>query len=142
MPEAYPLPSNLSPATVTNVTSLVRIVALGLISAAAIASRLFAVINFESIIHELYVGNGCMHSVVLLTLCLCVVTHGSISECYTNELAGSYTNGSMCKAELREFLPQKASTCVSCVLRLLRLLILTEHHRNSGTGSTLLLGIL
>ncbi|EIM80345.1 Oligosaccharyl transferase STT3 subunit [Stereum hirsutum FP-91666 SS1] len=52
MPEAYPLPSNLSPATVTNVTSLVRIVALGLISAAAIASRLFAVINFESIIHE------------------------------------------------------------------------------------------
>lgn len=58
MPEAYPLPSNLSPATVTNVTSLVRIVALGLISAAAISSRLFAVINFESIIHELYVANS------------------------------------------------------------------------------------
>lgn len=53
MPEAYPLPSNWSPATVTNATSLVRIVALGLISAAAIASRLFAVVNFESIIHEL-----------------------------------------------------------------------------------------
>lgn len=48
---AYPLP-NLSPGTVENTTSLLRIVALALISAAAIASRLFAVINFESIIHE------------------------------------------------------------------------------------------
>ena len=54
MSTAYPLPSNLSPATVANTASLLRIVALGLISAAGIASRLFAVINFESIIHELY----------------------------------------------------------------------------------------
>ncbi|THH17449.1 hypothetical protein EW146_g3357 [Bondarzewia mesenterica] len=52
MPAAYPLPTNLSPATVTNTVSLLRIVALALISGAAIASRLFAVINFESIIHE------------------------------------------------------------------------------------------
>ncbi|TFY78086.1 hypothetical protein EWM64_g5924 [Hericium alpestre] len=51
MPLAYPLP-NLSPTTVTNTASLLRIVALALISGAAIASRLFAVINFESIIHE------------------------------------------------------------------------------------------
>ncbi|KAF7289114.1 hypothetical protein HMN09_01359600 [Mycena chlorophos] len=48
---AYPLPS-VSPATVTNTASLLRIVALALISGAAIASRLFAVVNFESIIHE------------------------------------------------------------------------------------------
>ncbi|KAE9407151.1 oligosaccharyl transferase STT3 subunit [Gymnopus androsaceus JB14] len=52
MPTAYPLPTNVSPATVANTASLLRIVAFGLISAAAIASRLFAVINFESIIHE------------------------------------------------------------------------------------------
>ncbi|KAG5640722.1 hypothetical protein DXG03_007426 [Asterophora parasitica] len=52
MPTAYPLPKNLSPATVANTASLIRIVALALISGAAIASRLFAVINFESIIHE------------------------------------------------------------------------------------------
>ncbi|KAI0766162.1 oligosaccharyl transferase STT3 subunit [Trametes elegans] len=52
MPLAYSLPSDLSPATVTNTSSLLRIVALALISGAAIASRLFAVINFESIIHE------------------------------------------------------------------------------------------
>lgn len=52
MPAAYPLPSDLSPATVTNTASLLRIIALALISGAAIASRLFAVINFESIIHE------------------------------------------------------------------------------------------
>ena len=55
MPLAYSLPSNLSPVTVANTSSLLRIVALALISGAAIASRLFAVINFESIIHELYV---------------------------------------------------------------------------------------
>jgi dolichyl-diphosphooligosaccharide---protein glycosyltransferase len=55
MPAAYPIPSDLSPATVANTASLLRIVALALISGAAIASRLFAVINFESIIHELYV---------------------------------------------------------------------------------------
>ncbi|KAJ7708709.1 oligosaccharyl transferase STT3 subunit [Mycena rosella] len=52
MPTAFPLPSDLSPATVSNTASLLRIVALSLISGAAIASRLFAVINFESIIHE------------------------------------------------------------------------------------------
>jgi dolichyl-diphosphooligosaccharide--protein glycosyltransferase len=52
MTTAYPLPTNISPATVANTASLLRIVAFGLISAAAIASRLFAVINFESIIHE------------------------------------------------------------------------------------------
>ena len=55
MPLAYSLPSNLSPATVTNTSSLLRIIALALISGAAIASRLFAVVNFESIIHELCV---------------------------------------------------------------------------------------
>ncbi|TBU45418.1 oligosaccharyl transferase STT3 subunit [Dichomitus squalens] len=52
MPLAYSLPSDLSPATVTNTSSLLRIIALALISGAAIASRLFAVVNFESIIHE------------------------------------------------------------------------------------------
>ena len=53
--KAYSLPSNLSPETVANTSSLLRIVALALISGAAIASRLFAVVNFESIIHELWV---------------------------------------------------------------------------------------
>ncbi len=53
MPRAYPLPADLSPTTVANAASLVRIVAFVFISGAAIASRLFAVINFESIIHEL-----------------------------------------------------------------------------------------
>lgn len=57
MSTAYPLPSNVSPTTVKNTVSLLRIVALALISGAAIASRLFAVVNFESIIHELYVFN-------------------------------------------------------------------------------------
>ncbi|KAH9968414.1 Oligosaccharyl transferase STT3 subunit [Lactifluus volemus] len=52
MSKAYPLPTNVSPATVANTTSLIRIVAFVFISGAAIASRLFAVINFESIIHE------------------------------------------------------------------------------------------
>ncbi|KAI0287353.1 Oligosaccharyl transferase STT3 subunit [Russula brevipes] len=52
MSKAYPLPSDLSPTTVANTASLVRIVAFVFISGAAIASRLFAVINFESIIHE------------------------------------------------------------------------------------------
>jgi dolichyl-diphosphooligosaccharide---protein glycosyltransferase len=51
--KAYTLPSNISPETVNNTSSLLRIIALSLISGAAIASRLFAVINFESIIHEL-----------------------------------------------------------------------------------------
>ncbi|KAH9926986.1 oligosaccharyl transferase STT3 subunit [Fomitopsis serialis] len=52
MPLAYSLPTDLSPATVVNASSLLRIVALALISGAAIASRLFAVVNFESVIHE------------------------------------------------------------------------------------------
>lgn len=55
MSTAYPLPTGVSPATVSNTASLIRIVTLSLIAGAAIASRLFAVINFESIIHELYV---------------------------------------------------------------------------------------
>ncbi|KAF9645807.1 glycosyltransferase family 66 protein [Thelephora ganbajun] len=49
---AYSLPSNLAPSTVQNTASFLRTVALAFISGAAIASRLFAVINFESIIHE------------------------------------------------------------------------------------------
>jgi len=57
MSTAYPTPTELSPTTFKNTASLLRIVALALISGAAIASRLFAVINFESIIHELYVFN-------------------------------------------------------------------------------------
>jgi len=52
---AYSLPSDLAPSTVQNTASFLRILALTFISGAAIASRLFAVINFESIIHELYV---------------------------------------------------------------------------------------
>lgn len=52
MAVAYSLPSEVSPATVANTSSLLRIIALALISGAAIASRLFAVVNFESIIHE------------------------------------------------------------------------------------------
>ncbi|KIK60280.1 glycosyltransferase family 66 protein [Collybiopsis luxurians FD-317 M1] len=52
MSTASPLPQNFSQSTVANTASLLRILAFGLISAAAIASRLFAVINFESIIHE------------------------------------------------------------------------------------------
>ncbi|KAH9958806.1 Oligosaccharyl transferase STT3 subunit [Russula dissimulans] len=52
MSKAYPLPTDISPSTVANTASLVRIVAFVFISGAAIASRLFAVINFESIIHE------------------------------------------------------------------------------------------
>ena len=52
---AYSLPSNLAPSTVQNTASFLRTVALGFISGAAIASRLFAVIDFESVIHELCV---------------------------------------------------------------------------------------
>lgn len=49
---AYSLPSNLAPSTVQNTASFLRILAFVFISGAAIASRLFAVINFESVIHE------------------------------------------------------------------------------------------
>ncbi|KDQ19480.1 glycosyltransferase family 66 protein [Botryobasidium botryosum FD-172 SS1] len=52
MSTAYPLPNGVSQASVANTASLIRIVTLSLIAGAAIASRLFAVINFESIIHE------------------------------------------------------------------------------------------
>ncbi|QRV88573.1 glycosyltransferase family 66 protein [Ceratobasidium sp. AG-Ba] len=55
MAVAYELPA-LSKEAVANTASLLRIVVLVFISGAAIASRLFAVINFESIIHELYVS--------------------------------------------------------------------------------------
>ncbi|KAG8704370.1 oligosaccharyl transferase stt3 subunit [Ceratobasidium sp. 395] len=51
MAVAYELPA-FSKEAVTNTASLLRIVVLVFISGAAIASRLFAVINFESIIHE------------------------------------------------------------------------------------------
>lgn len=57
MPLAYPLPTGLPASTVNNASSLVKIVCFALISGAAIASRLFAVVNFESIIHELYALN-------------------------------------------------------------------------------------
>lgn len=50
---AYPVPDHISPETINNTESLLRFVILGLISAAAIGSRLFAVIRFESVIHEL-----------------------------------------------------------------------------------------
>lgn len=53
MAVAYALPSGLAPSTVTNTASLLRILALVFISGAAISSRLFAVVNYESIIHEL-----------------------------------------------------------------------------------------
>ncbi|KAF6761856.1 oligosaccharyl transferase STT3 subunit [Ephemerocybe angulata] len=49
---AYPVPTDLSPVTVKNTASLFRIITLALISGAAIASRLFSIINFESVIHE------------------------------------------------------------------------------------------
>lgn len=70
MSTAYFVPSNLSTATVANTSSLLRIVALALISGAAIASRLFAVINFESVIHELYVFyHGSFNILTMLTYC-------------------------------------------------------------------------
>lgn len=50
---AYPLPYGISPETINNTESLLRFVILALISGAAVASRLFAVIRFESVIHEL-----------------------------------------------------------------------------------------
>ncbi|WVO18505.1 hypothetical protein L204_106223 [Cryptococcus depauperatus] len=49
---AYPIPSSLSPAVINNTESLLRFVILALICGAAIGSRLFAVIRFESVIHE------------------------------------------------------------------------------------------
>ncbi|GLB44109.1 putative oligosaccharyl transferase STT3 subunit [Lyophyllum shimeji] len=68
MSTAYSLPTNLSPATVANTASLIRIVALALISGAAIASRLFAVVNFESIIHELVLASKGFYHLQILKL--------------------------------------------------------------------------
>lgn len=52
MAVAYPIP-HVSKQTVTNTSALLKFTILAVISAAAIASRLFAVIRHESIIHEL-----------------------------------------------------------------------------------------
>ncbi|EIW72164.1 hypothetical protein TREMEDRAFT_41550 [Tremella mesenterica DSM 1558] len=49
---AYPLPVGLSHEVVDNTASLLRFVILALICGAAVGSRLFAVIRFESVIHE------------------------------------------------------------------------------------------
>lgn len=48
---AYPVPI-LSQTTLSNTKSLLRILILASIAGAAVSSRLFAVIRFESIIHE------------------------------------------------------------------------------------------
>ena len=78
MTTAYPVPTNVSPSTINNTASLLRIVALTLIGGAAIASRLFAVINFESIIHELCVSTCCLSKDTSADIPL--ATHGLISE--------------------------------------------------------------
>jgi hypothetical protein len=52
---AYAVPK-IAPSTYTNVSGLLRFLILATISAAAVSSRLFAVIRHESIIHELYVA--------------------------------------------------------------------------------------
>lgn len=80
MATAYTLP-DISPTAVKNTASLVRIVALALISGAAIASRLFAVINFESIIHELYVPS--LKCFIHLTTCSAI--HG-LTSMYSQQL--------------------------------------------------------
>ena len=51
-PDAYALPK-FQRGTVTNTSALLRFLILATISGAAVASRLFAVIRHESIIHEL-----------------------------------------------------------------------------------------
>lgn len=48
---AYAIPQ-LAPESLANIKALLRIVILGAIAGAAVASRLFAVVRFESIIHE------------------------------------------------------------------------------------------
>ena len=50
---AYPLPVGIPHETIANTSSLLRLIILGLICGAAVGSRLFAVIRFESVIHEL-----------------------------------------------------------------------------------------
>jgi dolichyl-diphosphooligosaccharide---protein glycosyltransferase len=71
---------DVSPATVKNTVSLLRILALALISGAAIASRLFAVVNFESIIHELYVFSFYKYQRNLILVRSLSVIPGSTSE--------------------------------------------------------------
>jgi hypothetical protein len=78
MAVAYTLSAGISSATVTNTASFLRIVALALISAVSIASRLFAVVSFESIIHELSVG---FFVSLLPNADLPQVTRGSTSAC-------------------------------------------------------------
>lgn len=51
-PDAYSLPA-FDKSTVANTSALLRFLILATISAAAVSSRLFAVIRHESIIHEL-----------------------------------------------------------------------------------------
>mgnify|MGYP001568483119 FL=1 len=53
---AYP-PLDISPSTFRNSSSFLRIIILFVIAAAAVAAREFAVVRFESIIHEC-VGYG------------------------------------------------------------------------------------
>ena len=89
MSTAYPIPDNISPATVKNTASLLRIVALTLISGAAIASRLFAVVNFESIIHELYVYHCAFQASHLTSSSAKTAIRGSISACLYIPTAGS-----------------------------------------------------
>lgn len=48
---AYDVP-RANPETLVNIKALLRILILAAIAGAAVASRLFAVIRFESIIHE------------------------------------------------------------------------------------------
>lgn len=48
---AWPLP-DIPSSTIDNTQSLLRFVILAFITGAAVASRLFAVIRFESVIHE------------------------------------------------------------------------------------------
>ena len=79
MSTVYTLPE-VSPATVKNTVSLLRILALALISGAAIASRLFAVVNFESIIHELYVFYFYKYQRNLILVRTLSVIPGSTSE--------------------------------------------------------------
>ncbi len=57
MAVAYSLPQ-LSHESVQNIRSLLKFSILATIAGAAVASRLFAVIRHESIIHELWVAEG------------------------------------------------------------------------------------
>lgn len=48
----------LKQATGRNTRGMLRVIILGLIAAAAVSSRLFSVIRFESIIHECQYSNA------------------------------------------------------------------------------------